>query len=95
MDNIIKVLIIVYFCVVNLISVIVTIEDKYKAKRHKWRIKERTLLILSALGGSVSMYVTMHIIHHKTKKLKFMLGIPIIIILQTALLLFFCFYAGG
>ena len=40
------------------------------------------LLFVSAIGGGVSMYVTMHIIRHKTKKLKFMLGIPLIIVIE-------------
>ena len=49
------------------------------------RTPEKTLLILSALGGSVAMLITMLLIRHKTKHVKFMLGIPIIIILQVAL----------
>lgn len=72
----------IYIALISVISVIVTISDKSRAKSHKWRVKERTLLILAALGGSVSMYLTMHIIRHKTQKLKFMLGIPVIIVLQ-------------
>lgn len=70
---------------ISLVSVVVTVADKLKAVRHNWRIKESTLLILSALGGSVAMLITMLLIRHKTRKLKFMLGIPIIIILQLAL----------
>ncbi len=72
----------IYIALISVISVIVTISDKSRAISHKWRVKERTLLILAALGGSVSMYLTMQIIRHKTQKLKFMLGIPVIIVLQ-------------
>ncbi len=73
---------VIYFVLINLISVIITVYDKYCAVNNKWRVKELTLLLFSALGGSISMYITMQIIRHKTKKLKFMLGIPIIIVFQ-------------
>lgn len=72
----------VYFILINIISIIVTIVDKVSAISHRWRVRESTLLLLSALGGSVSMFVTMQIIRHKTRHLKFMLGIPVIIIVQ-------------
>lgn len=80
-----QIIIIFYFVVINIISIIITIADKYKAVHHKYRVKEATLLLISALGGSVSMYITMHIIRHKTRKIKFMAGIPLIFILQAAL----------
>ncbi len=79
--------------VINIISVIVTILDKLKAKYNKWRIPEKTLFILSAIGGAVGMYITMHLIHHKTKKMRFMVGIPLIFFaeLLIAVLLLFMF----
>ncbi|MGN0509127.1 MAG: DUF1294 domain-containing protein [Ruminococcus sp.] len=72
----------IYLILINLISVIVTIYDKHCAVKRRWRVKESTLLILSMSGGSVGMYITMLLIRHKTRHLKFMLGIPIILILQ-------------
>ncbi|MGN0497849.1 MAG: DUF1294 domain-containing protein [Acutalibacteraceae bacterium] len=78
-------ILIVWLVLISLVSVVVTIVDKFKAVHHGWRIKESTLLILSALGGSVAMYITMLIIRHKTRKPKFMIGIPVIFILQAAL----------
>jgi uncharacterized membrane protein YsdA (DUF1294 family) len=60
-------LLLIYLVLINLVSIIVTISDKVKAIKRKWRIPESTLLLLSALGGSVSMYITMLIIRHKTK----------------------------
>ena len=75
-------LLLIYLVLINLVSIIVTISDKHKAKKHKWRVPESTLLLLSALGGSVAMYITMLIIRHKTKHHKFMIGIPIFIVLQ-------------
>ena len=74
-----------YIAVISLISIIVCIYDKIAAKHNpKHRTREATLLLLSALGGSVAMFITMQIIRHKTKHVKFMLGIPLIIIAQIA-----------
>ncbi len=74
----------IYLAVISFIAIVVTIADKSKAKRHKWRVPEASLLGISALGGSVAMFITMLIIRHKTKHAKFMLGIPLIIALQIA-----------
>ncbi len=79
-------LILIYLVLINLVSIIVTISDKHKAKKKKWRVPESTLLLLSAMGGSVSMYVTMLIIRHKTRHPKFMVGIPVIFALQCILI---------
>lgn len=79
-----------YLAVISVVSVIVCIYDKFASKhmtRH--RTREASLLILSALGGSVAMLLTMLLIRHKTKHVKFMLGIPAIIVLQAALACFF------
>ena len=72
----------IYLIAISILAVILTIYDKICAMSRKWRVKESTLLLLSVLGGSVAMYITMQIIRHKTRHIKFMLGIPIIIILQ-------------
>ena len=72
-----------YLVGISLVSIIVCIYDKIAAKRAKrHRTPEKTLLLLSALGGSVAMLATMLIIRHKTKHTKFMVGIPVIIVLQ-------------
>ena len=76
-----------YLSIINIIAVILTLYDKRAAKKRSWRIKERTLLFVSALGGSVAMLFTILIIRHKTKHAKFMAGIPVIIILQIAAVL--------
>lgn len=76
----------VYLIAISIVSVVVCIYDKFASKHlQKHRTREASLLILSALGGSVAMLITMLIIRHKTKHVKFMLGIPLIIILQAAL----------
>ena len=71
-----------YLILINIIGIILTAVDKFKAVHHKWRISESALLIVSALGGSVGMYATMLIIRHKTRKIKFMLGIPLIAVIE-------------
>ena len=79
------IIILVYLAVISAISVAVCLYDKLASKvikRH--RTREAILLLLSALGGSVAMFVTMLIIRHKTKHLKFMIGIPLIMIIQAA-----------
>ena len=74
-----------YLIAISIISIVVCIYDKFAAKHNpKHRTREATLLLLSALGGSVAMFITMQIIRHKTKHIKFMLGIPLIIIVQAA-----------
>lgn len=79
--------IVILVCVTSLISIYVTIYDKRMAKKGGWRVPEATLLLLSALGGSLAMYITMLLIRHKTKHIKFMIGIPIIMVFQAVLLL--------
>ena len=83
---------IIYMLIISLIAVLVTIIDKKRAIKHKYRIPERTLLMISALGGSVAMLITMNIIRHKTKHLKFMVGIPVIIIIQITVLVYIIYY---
>lgn len=60
--------------------------DKYKAIHHSQRIRERTLLLLSILGGSVGAIIGMFVFHHKTQHLKFRYGLPIICLIQVILL---------
>jgi len=83
--------ILVYLGILSGIAVCVTIADKIKAKNGAWRVPEATLLLLSALGGSAAMYITMQLIRHKTKHRKFMLGIPLIMVFQGITLLYLWF----
>ena len=77
----------IYFLIISLVAIIVCIYDKKISKKNKveLRIPEKNLLIISALGGSIAMLLTMLAIRHKTKHVKFMLGIPLIIIAQIAI----------
>jgi len=75
----------IYLAAISLLAIILTVYDKRAARRRKWRVRESTLLLVAALGGSVAMLFTMHVIRHKTKHSKFIVGIPVIIALQIAL----------
>lgn len=73
---------IIYFLAVSLVTAIITVTDKYKAKKGAFRISEATLFLLAAAGGALAEYLTMRLIRHKTLHKRFMIGLPIIIILQ-------------
>ena len=77
----------IYFAVISLLAVFLTVRDKKAAQRNARRVKERTLLAVAVLGGSAAMLLTMLIIRHKTRHTRFMLGIPLIIILQSIILM--------
>jgi uncharacterized membrane protein YsdA (DUF1294 family) len=85
-DHLILTILLAYIAIISPISIIVCIYDKKISKKNRveLRIPEKTLLLLSALGGSIAMFVTMLLIRHKTKHVKFMLGIPVIILIQAA-----------
>jgi uncharacterized membrane protein YsdA (DUF1294 family) len=94
-NNLILSIFLAYIAVISIISIIVCIYDKKISKKNRVELRtpEKTLLLLSALGGSVAMYITMLIIRHKTKHFKFMVGIPVIMVLQAALI-FALFHFG-
>ena len=77
--------VIFYLIFISSLAFVVTVYDKIASKRlTEYRTRERTLLLVSALGGSVAMMATMLLIRHKTRHTKFMIGIPLIILLQVA-----------
>lgn len=73
-----------YFAVINAIAIIAYSWDKLCAIRKWWRVPELTLLGLAAIGGSVGALVAMKLFHHKTLHLKFKYGVPLILALQVA-----------
>ena len=77
--------IICYLLAVNIATFLLYGIDKYKAKKSKWRISEATLLTMAAIGGSIGAWAGMRLWHHKTMHKKFKYGIPLIIIMQIAL----------
>ena len=80
-------LLLIYIGVMSLLTVIITVYDKIAAKAGKWRIPEATILLTGLFGGAFAEFVTMQIIRHKTQHRKFMIVLPLEIILHVALLI--------
>lgn len=80
-----------YLLIINAAGFLLMLLDKQKAIHHRWRIPEATLISVAAIGGSVGSLFGMYAFHHKTRKAKFYLGIPLILIAQCALC-WFVFY---
>ena len=80
-------LLLIYIGVMSLLTVIITVYDKIAAKAGKWRIPEATILLTGLFGGAFAEIVTMQIIRHKTQHRKFMIVLPLEIILHVALLI--------
>ena len=72
----------IYLIVMNLIGLAVMAMDKSKARHHAWRIPEKMLFLCSLLGGSIGTWAGMYLFHHKTKHWYFVIGMPVILILQ-------------
>ena len=79
----------IYLIIINLIGFAVMFIDKYKAKRGKWRIPENTIFMITAIGGGIGTIVGMYKFRHKTKKLKFTIGLPVLLILDILLIIWF------
>ena len=73
---------IIYLIVINILGFLVMGLDKHKAKMAERRIPENTLFMFTILGGGVGTIVGMYVFHHKTKKMKFKVGMPLILILE-------------
>ena len=81
-------ILLVYFGIINFITFIVFAIDKVNAQEHRSRIKIVTLLGLSFIGGSIGAILAIYLLHHKTKKDYFTVGIPIIMIMQVIVLFY-------
>ena len=77
----------IYFLAINCITFLVFYVDKLKAKKNQYRIQEKTLLILSVLGGTIGALLSIQTFRHKTQHKKFTIGIPIILTLQIVILI--------
>ncbi len=75
----------VYLLIINALGFLLMLIDKHKAKKNLWRIPEATLIGVAAIGGSIGSLLGMHLVRHKTKHLKFTIGIPIILAVQVVL----------
>ena len=80
-------LIFIYLVAINVVTFFMYGIDKWKAKRSKWRIREATLLGMAVIGGSIGAWLGMRVWHHKTMHKKFQFGIPLILIIQLAIVI--------
>ena len=83
--------IIIYLMAVNLFGFLAMWIDKRRARKGEWRISEKTLFIITLLGGGIGTIAGMKVFRHKTKKLKFQIGLPTILITQIVLIIYFIF----
>lgn len=81
--------IIIYFIIINFIGFFIMWLDKRKAIKGTWRISEKTLFIITALGGGIGTTIGMYKFRHKTKKLEFVIGFPLITILEIITIIYF------
>ena len=79
----------VYLLAINVVTFLMYGFDKWKARKAKWRIREASLLLLAVLGGSIGAWLGMGVWHHKTQHKKFRYGVPAIIIVQLAIIVYF------
>jgi uncharacterized membrane protein YsdA (DUF1294 family) len=80
---------VIYLLVINIVTFLVMGIDKWKAKRGSWRIQESALFTFVIFGGGIGGILGMIIFHHKTKKIKFQIGFPLILILEIIGIVYF------
>ena len=76
----------IYLVIINLIAYLLMAMDKSRARKHQWRIPEKTLFLSAILGGSIGAIAGMYTFHHKTRHWYFVIGMPAILIVQIALI---------
>ena len=81
--------ILLYLLIMNAAGFLIMTADKLFAKTNAWRVPERTLLGLAAFGGSIGVWLAMYIVRHKTKHMKFVIGVPVILAVQIGFVLYF------
>ena len=83
--------IIIYLLIINVLGFLAMGFDKWKAKRGRWRIPEDSLFMFTILGGGIGTIAGIYTFRHKTKKLKFTVGMPLILILEILLFIYLQF----
>lgn len=81
----------IFILVMTVITFVVFGIDKWKARNDKWRTPESTLFLLAIFGGSIGALLGMQVWRHKTQHWSFRLGIPLILLLQVAITLWFIY----
>ena len=78
-----------YLLIMNAAGFLVMTADKLFAKSGAWRVPERNLLGIAAIGGSIGVWLAMYTVRHKTRHAKFVIGVPLILVCQIGLVLIF------
>ena len=81
-------ILIIYFIGINLVTFIAFGIDKRRAAKHRYRIPEKNLFGLAFAGGSIGALFGMYVWRHKTRVWYFVVGIPMILIMQVAVIIF-------
>lgn len=82
-----RIILIVYFILVNFLGIASMASDKIRAMEHRYRIPEAILILFAIIGGSVGSILGMLLFHHKTRKPLFRFGLPLILIVQIGLII--------
>ena len=85
-------MIILYVLIINLIGFLIMGLDKFKAKKGFWRTPEKTIFTITLLGGGIGTVTGMYLFRHKTKNMKFTIGLPTILISEIVLIIYFVFF---
>ena len=83
--------VLIYLFLINMIAILAIALDKSAARNGEARVKESSLFVIAAIGGGIGMYIAMRIFHHKTRKNKFMIGIPAMVLTEIGLFIIFYF----
>lgn len=85
----VKHIVLIYFAMINVVAFFVYGIDKWKSQHDRWRVPESMLLGLAAIGGSVGAWLGMKVWHHKTQHKKFKVGVPVMLLIQISLVVWF------
>ena len=83
---------VIYLIVINILGFLIMGLDKHKAKMAERRIPENTLFTFTVLGGGIGTIAGMYVFHHKTKKMKFKVGMPLVLILEILIFVYFKYF---
>ena len=79
-----------YLILINALSFLLMLVDKYKAQNNLWRIPEKVLLIVAGFGGSFGCFIAMEAARHKTRHKKFTIGVPAMLVLHILIIINLC-----
>jgi len=85
-------ILLIYLAVINVAGFLLMGIDKLRAKKQVWRVPEKTLFLIAVIGGSIGTNVGMYVFRHKTKHWYFVIGMPVILIVQIALAVWLVFF---